>query len=151
MAPLATKVVLFGGWAPTSPTTVFNDTWALDFTSQSWTQASASSPPAARTAASMAPLGSKLVLFGGEAKGGVQNDTWTFDGTNWTQVNPSTSPPARQLASMAPLGNVLVLFGGEGTNGALNDTWTFDGTNWKQLDIMSAPPPRESASMAYLP
>src|SRR5262245_20663037 len=53
--------------------------------------------PSARYAAQMdydAATGN-IVLFGGATRGGVDGDTWTFNGTTWTQLSPSTSPAAR--------------------------------------------------------
>jgi hypothetical protein len=69
-----------------------NDTWTYDGTK--WTQVMTSNAPPPRSAASLAKLGNKLVLFAGLDMNVTElQDTWTFDGTNWTQVNASNSPP----------------------------------------------------------
>jgi hypothetical protein len=111
MATLGETVVLFGGNACEDVIgggAVLDDTWTFDGTT--WTEVNAPNPPAGREGASMVTLGSKVLLFGGEA---LQedlaatpppfNDTWTFDGTAWTQLSPSLSPPGRFYAAMGSL------------------------------------------------
>jgi N-acetylneuraminic acid mutarotase len=86
----------------------------------------------------MAPLGGKLVLFGGSgtqdpSPGGYLSDTWTWDGTAWTELSV-TAPSPRTQAVMAPYDGKLVLVGGIGT-GVDSDAWTWDGASWTQLDV----------------
>jgi N-acetylneuraminic acid mutarotase len=151
MATLGSKVVLFGGVVSgDAGGSLFQDTWTFDGTT--WTEVTVPNPPTPRFVAAMAPLGDKIVLFGGGGDQGDLQDTWTFDGTSWTQLSIATPPPARANAAMAPLGNKLVLFGGSygPTALRLQDTWTFDGTNWTQLTTPVQPPACAGASMATL-
>ncbi len=115
MAALNGKLVLFGGSAATSATSasVLADTWTFDGTT--WTQLDIVGP-AAREYAALAPLGGKLVLFGGATANAAAtlSDTWTFDGAAWTQLAVAGPSGVGGKASMAPLGTKLVLFGGFG-------------------------------------
>jgi len=152
MAPLDGKVVLFGG-AQSDPTggasTSLADTWTWD--GISWVQVNVTGPPA-RSAAMMASLDGKLVLFGGNPgllqPDALLSDTWTFDGTAWEQVNV-TGPPARMWGMMAPLDGKLVLYGGSDQDlEAFSDVWAWDGTVWTNLP--AGPPGRVSGVMAAL-
>ena len=105
----------------------------------------------------MAPLGDKLVLFGGGTGSAYLADTWTWDGTAWTQLSV-TGPSARAYSAMAPLGDKLVLFGGACYGGGcvdpsgwaeFSDTWTWDGTAWTELSV-TGPSGRGQAVMAPL-
>jgi Galactose oxidase, central domain len=149
MATLGAKVVLFGGGyiAGDAGSIDTNDTWIFD--GRSWSLLRLATAPSPRYGASMANLGSEVVLFGGysDSDGVFLNDTWTFDGTSWTQVNTANAPPARSVASMATVGPQVVLFGGS-TNDS--DTWLFDGTGWTQVSFSTPPPARSCASMATL-
>jgi hypothetical protein len=106
MAPLNEKLVLFGGVeGPPGAPQIVGDTWTWD--GAVWTTLSAPGP-AARTNAVMAPVGGKLVLFGGIGFSDPNaypmvspclSDTWTWDGTAWTPSD-ATGPSARGLAVM---------------------------------------------------
>jgi hypothetical protein len=131
--PAIGKLVLFGG-AVSSPNPFLDETWTYD--GESWTrQYPATSPPARWAPAAMAydPGIRKLVLYGGERRGGSLNDTWTYDGATWTQQHPATSP-ALGMASMAydPDIGKLVLFGFPQpfTSSSQFETWTYNGTTW---------------------
>jgi len=142
------EVVLFGGMVG-NPGDTSDDTWLFDGTT--WSQVMTATSPPARMNASMATLGGRVVLFGGQAGiGGAFGDTWTFDGTNWSAVTVP-GPPARAFASMATLGNEVVLFGGADVTGtAIGDTWTFDGTTWSRASVTGGPPSRYNAPGATL-
>jgi N-acetylneuraminic acid mutarotase len=149
MAPLNGTLTLFGGAADVSgpQDQLLDDTWTWD--GSTWTELSVAGPPA-RSLAVMAPLGDKLVLFGGVGGNGdgVLGDTWTWDGTSWTELQVD-GPPARFAAAMAPLGDKLVLFGGEtaANSATLGDTWIWDGSAWTQADA-TGPVARWHAIMA---
>jgi hypothetical protein len=98
LAPLAEKLVLFGG---TDFNSVFADTWTWDGTA--WAQVS-DAGPSGRSAATAAPLNGSVVLFGGTSgeTGAQLSDTWTWDGTSWTQINVS-GPSGRASAMMGAL------------------------------------------------
>jgi N-acetylneuraminic acid mutarotase len=137
MATLGSKIVLFGNVG--GPT----DTWTFDGTS--WTQAATIGPTGnaaglsdSRGFQTMATLGGKVVLFGGEQDANdILDDTWTWDGAAWTEATVANPPPARFHAGMTTFQDKVLLFGGAGAipNGApfLADTWTWDGTTWTQV------------------
>ncbi|HEY1954141.1 MAG TPA: kelch repeat-containing protein [Polyangiaceae bacterium] len=102
MTTLAQTVVLFGGYGfdPKAGNTYFDDTWTWD--GATWTQAQPSTSPPARYRLTLATLGDRIVLFGGEDENGKPlGDTWTWDGAAWTELHPAISPPPRMGAAMA--------------------------------------------------
>jgi hypothetical protein len=148
--------------------------WSWDGTQ--WTSAPAPGGPPMRFGEAAAPLGNKIILFGGfgvPAGGGAYkvnlNETWQWDGANWAQLWPTWSPPACDTGAMAPLGNKIVLFGCYGSrvcsedaghdaapldcidagyDPTTHDTWLWDGTNWSAATPISEPSQRASPSMA---
>jgi uncharacterized protein (TIGR03382 family) len=146
MATLGTRVVLFGGYGGCcgfGNPGLLSDTWEWDGTT--WTQRSSATSPGGRDRLAMAPLGTRVVLFGGDAGGGLA-DTWEWDGATWTRRSPSMSPPARSGHAMVPLGSKLVLFGGL----PFSDTWEWDGAAWVQRGPPTRPRLRVAHAMATL-
>jgi hypothetical protein len=145
MVTLGNEIVLFGNVA--GPT----DTWTFDGTS--WKQAATVGPTGqpggltdSRGFQTMAALGGKVYLFGGEQDANhILNDTWAWDGTAWTQVTVASPPPARFHAGMTTFQGKIVMFGGASAvpsgPGFYGDTWTFDGTTWTQV-ATTGPSPR---------
>jgi N-acetylneuraminic acid mutarotase len=136
MTTLGNQIVLFGNVG--GPT----DTWLFDGTA--WTKSPATGPTGeagglsdSRGFQTMATLGNRVILFGGEQDANhILADTWAFDGMSWTQLTPAHAPAARFHAAATTYGGKIVLYGGAGAipNGAPfeGDTWTFDGTDWTQ-------------------
>ncbi len=133
--PSSGQLLLFGG--ASSQSGLMDDTWTWN--GSTWTELFPNISPSERGEASMAydaTLG-ELVLFGGNGTGrqnGLDNDTWTWNGSNWAELSPAESPPVRADAAMAfdPTNDQLVLFGGTGVSGSLDDTWVLDGSTWTQ-------------------
>ena len=139
------------------PQLVFHDTWEWDVTN--WNHRPPAHSPHSRYFASMATLGTRVVLFGGSS--GEQcplhtlNDTFVWDGTDWSDVAPAVAPSARQGAVMVAQGDGLILFGGCVANSSctcdyLADTWRWDGSAWTQVNPVHSPPARELAQGAAL-
>lgn len=140
----------------------FDDTWAFDFSNNSWRDISpASNRPVRRCLhhAAYDQANSRMYLYGGCASpfGPCPlGDLWSFDlnQNRWTQIATPTAPPARQhygLAFDAVRGR-LVIFGGSGA-GILNDTWEFDpaASAWRQLPVQGAlPEARSRHEAAYV-
>lgn len=157
MAAFRGKVVLFGGAGPgivpLGGAVSFDDTWEWD--GVAWTLKQPARSPTPRYGAVMAPLGDKLVLFGGRTVGPsgsgttIAGDMWEWDGENWVERSPSPIPPPRTDAVMVTLGSKLVLFGGVRTLGR-NDTWEWDGRVWTQQSPATSPSVRASPSAAPL-
>jgi N-acetylneuraminic acid mutarotase len=110
-AALGSRVIAFGGTesisVPLDPGPDLSDTWAFDGTTFTWSNLNIASAPPSRAAATMAAVGSELVLFGGHGyPAGVKtflSDTWIFNGSTWTAPSLSSSPPPRDRASMTGL------------------------------------------------
>ena len=66
----------------------------LSFTAQFpiWPQAQSDPPPRRGHALAYDAGLRRIVLFGGEARTGLLNDTWFWNGKHWTQAHPAASP-----------------------------------------------------------
>lgn len=144
--------IIFGGQAGPGGV-VYNDTDY--FTFGAWHVGKAVPAPTARFNASMAynSLNKTDILFGGNASGVLQDDTWLLDKGNWTQLHPTGATPAARSNAYLSFDQYVdeyVLFGGMGAgNVPLNDTWTFNGISWNEVLTTVAPSPRASGGFAY--
>jgi hypothetical protein len=153
--PKLHEIVLFGG--DTNQLVPLGDTWTWK-PAAGWAKLTPPQAPAARFGSSMSfdqRLGT-LVLFGGETANGIQNDTWTFDGSTWQQLATATSPPPRVQQAMTYDNHLhaVVLWGGVGVSSDFADTWLFTGSQWTQLAGTATGPGAgqgQEAAMAYDP
>ncbi|MCX5969933.1 MAG: hypothetical protein NTV14_00185 [Coprothermobacterota bacterium] len=167
----ANKVILFGGWSGSTDAR-YNDTWAYDYASNSWTNCNPSNPPPGRTGGAMVYDASagKVILFGGWAGpyyhyADYLNDTWAYDyaGNTWTNRNPINPPSVRDGHAMAydiSAGKML-LFGGGLTIShdpgepysyyTWNDTWAYEyiRNTWTNLTPSNPPSVRIGHAMTY--
>lgn len=138
------RALLFGGRtrAGTSgPYTLFNDVWAFDFATSTWSEiAAAGAAPTPRSNAAAVVSGDKLVVFGGSTStSGLsftpQNDTFVLDLTTstWTKLTPAGGlPAARLFHSMAadPSAARVYVHGGGDANAFVGpfftDLWALD-------------------------
>jgi len=140
----------------------FDDTWAFDFSNNSWRNLSPSGTRPLRRClhhAAYDAANGQMYLYGGCASGFGPcplGDLWSFDlNTNqWTERTGAVKPPAREHYGMAfdAVRGRLVLFGGNG-GGLLNDTWEFDprAGSWQQTALSGpAPSPRHRHEAAYV-
>jgi N-acetylneuraminic acid mutarotase len=155
-------VIMFGGGALEN---IFNDTWAYDPKTNTWTNLDPSGPlPEARGTHSMVydPSTNRVIMFGGSGYRDNMdvflNDTWAYDPTTnrWTELNPSGPlPEARATQSMVydPTTRRVIMFGGMSANGDLfDDTWAYDlaSDRWTKIDPSgTVPEGRASQSMVY--
>ena len=113
-----------------------------------WVRESPASAPPATWGAGMAfDVGSgETVLFGGSAVG-VDDRTWTWDGSAWTEVHAGESPSARYVPAMAtdPVREEVVLFGGSDDAETFDETWVFAAGEWTQRRPATSPHPRPMA------
>ncbi|WP_284738429.1 Kelch repeat-containing protein [Methanoculleus oceani] len=110
---------------------------------QAWTQVNANPDWSKRRAhtAVVLPDGD-IILMGGWASGGYQNDTWRSDngGTTWTRMNASSgwTKRAEHTSVAMPDGSIVLMGGYTNVGGAtrLNDTWrsTDKGATWTQVN-----------------
>jgi len=151
------EVVLFGG--KDYAAICRNNTWAYNLSENAWTEMIPQTRPPARAFHSMVYDGARgdIVLFGGESKSGLLNDTWIYDlGANvWASQNPELAPSPREAFSMVydSAHAEALLFGGFLGNVQFtrDDTWTYDpGTNnWTDMNPLIAPPARRYHAMVY--
>jgi N-acetylneuraminic acid mutarotase len=156
--PTTDRTILFGG---SNRNGKFDDTWAFDLASKSWTKVATTSGPSARDYAQMVydPAGGNIILFGGSDASEDRNDLWAFDvkANTWTELKPSgILPQAREGHGMVyePNTNRVLVFGGlsDDSGELLNDLWAYDlvANTWTLLNPSgSLPAERELASMAY--
>ena len=151
------RMIIFGGRQGTgSPYRFLNDTWAFDFTNDTWTEISVTGGlPSLRDDTVMAydAVQDRVVIFGGDGDNsgflsGARDDLWSLNlGTGtWTQLTPAgPRPQARLLHGAANLGNRMVVFGGaEDFIVYRNDLWIFDFmlNTWSQVQSSNGISPR---------
>lgn len=141
----------------------FDDTWAFDFSSNSWRDISPSGTRPLRRCLHHAAYDAErgeMYLYGGCSSGSgpcPQGDLWSLDLAlnRWSERTPRSGPPAREHYGMAfnAIRGKLVIFGGSGA-GLLNDTWEFDPRSgaWRQASVAGAAPgPRHRHQAAFAP
>jgi len=140
----------------------FDDTWAFDLRTNSWSDLSPSANRPLRRClhhASYDPANSRMYLYGGCSSpfGPCPlGDLWAFDlnRNQWTELTPAATPPAREHYGMSfdTTRGRLVVFGGAGP-GLLNDTWEYDpgSAKWQQTAIVGTlPSARQRHETAYI-
>src|SRR2546425_128061 len=148
----ADRVILFGGNDGTAPS---RETWSYDFGTDTWTNLKPATHPSWRYFHAMDydVKSGRVVMFGGFAATGINNETWAYDFTsnNWTMMHPVASPPGLFGHSMAydvRVGRSL-LYGGSASSYS-HEIWTYEvGTDaWTRVDPARPSAPNE-AVMAY--
>jgi len=131
------RVILFGGTGDYD--TVLGDTWAYDYSHDSWTEMSPPTAPSKRSFSQMAydVARDRMVLFGGTDDGrgsgyARMRDTWTYDydSNRWTELKiPGPSARAYHMLAYDRESKQVVLFGGGGgPNDYDNQVWLFDSS-----------------------
>lgn len=136
------------------------DTWVLDVTCGTWTQATAAPAPAARARHSLVldAARERVLLFGGRSRQGssgpytLYNDVWAFDlrAKSWSAISTSgTAPAARGNSAIVVLRNELFVFGGNTSTSGLsfspqNDTYSLNLETgaWRAVSASGTVPPR---------
>jgi hypothetical protein len=138
---------------------------------QTWTRVFPDgAPPAARDGhtAVYDSTADRMIVFGGQTGGGVQNDVWVLTkatGANypaWVALAPTGTPPAARTNATAMYDgatNRMIVFGGDdgaATPAAFADAWVLTNANglggtpaWLPLAPASAPPARSGHGAAY--
>jgi N-acetylneuraminic acid mutarotase/DNA-binding transcriptional ArsR family regulator len=156
------RIILFGGYVQYNPV-VYNETWAYDLNTNTWTNMSPLNSPPSRFHPGIAydSQSDRVIMFSGDDEGGssIYDDTWAYDYNNntWTNMTPAFSPVARVDPKMAydPIANRIVMFGGGmgpiGSFNSWNDTWTYDyeRNTWTNMSPIAPPAPYIGASMIY--
>jgi hypothetical protein len=147
------RAILFGG-SDNNDYHTYNETWAYDFKTNTWTNMmpAVSPPPHHYSAMVYLPFDDKVLLFGGYDMYAdvVRGETWIYDfKTNtWSNRNPVSSPPARMYHTLEwdVASNQAILFGGViyPYEPVLSDTWAYDyrRNEWRQLSPKQSPSAR---------
>ncbi len=129
----------------------FDDTWAFNFATNTWTEISPNERPLRRCLhhAVHDAANDQMLLYGGCASGVGPcplGDLWAFDldTYQWRQLETDPAPPARQWYGTAfdPEHGRMIVFGGSGAGGLLGDTWAYDpaANQWTSLNGKGLPP-----------
>lgn len=146
--------------------TVFDDLWAFDMATDTWTQLAEGGPPA-RSNHTMVVAGDRLILFGGNDSDdgltfGPLSDLWAYDlnaGT-WSELRYSGDDPGARLfhsATVSDDGATLYVYGGGDENAFFGpffkDLYALDLNSlvWTRLDSgrSNAPDGRIWATLNY--
>jgi len=158
--PAAGTVLLFSGTNSPDGDDCFDDTWAWNGITKTWTQLHPAAHPPGRTMNQLVYDGTThtVVLFGGVTAGLTDlADTWTWDGINWAQQSPASNPGPRNgpVLTYDDSLHAVVLFGGAigpCCSDNLNDTWTWNGADWMEIyPGTMLPPARNAPTMSYDP
>src|SRR5690606_6665869 len=140
----------FGG---RTASTVLDDVWALDLTTDTWSRVNVAPGPPARMMHFMVydSGNDRVILFGGNTTVDLfsqgyapLDDVWVLDlGSNsWSQVTTNDGPTARMAGGAVwdAQREVMVIYGGqESFSSYFGDLWelSIDGTNgtWTRIDL----------------
>jgi len=138
------KTILYGG---NGNATLLSDTWAYDYTSNTWTDMAPSFSPGAESGHKMIydAHAKRVILFDGA-------NTWAYDygGNTWNNLLSSNSPPVCGELTYDPITDQTILF--SGWNGYdLQETWVYSySTNrWTNLNPSNPPLGRSRSGLVY--
>ena len=158
--PVAHRMIIFAGWSGSAYNSR-NDTWALDLSTNTWSQISTTGGPPATRAAHVGVYDSsrhRMVIYGGHNWWtSWRNDTWALDlsSNTWTQLSTTGGPPPARHSHGGFYDSArdrLIVFGGNGSGGSLNDTWSLDFSTdvWTQISTTGGTAsPRQVFASAY--
>ena len=145
-------------WSGQGQGAFFNDVWAFDFDTNTWSQFTPSGgPPQIRYGVGHAwdPLAKELVTFAGFTNMGRFDDVWRFNaqGPAWANVSPGTGPLARCLhaACYDTQKHRMIMYAGQNNDGALEDIWALDldTDTWTELTPVVRPSARFFSPVVY--
>jgi hypothetical protein len=119
------RLFMFGGQSNEFP--FLSDLWAFD--GASWEELPIGAGPVARNFYSMSHIGGgRMLLFGGNAEEGRQNDLWLLDASTgvWAVVDvdgDKPSPRDGHDSAWLAAEDALYVFGGQAGSGVANDLW----------------------------
>ena len=161
------RVLLFGGADGTDAAApILDETWAYDYSADTWTQMEpeVSPPPRAFHAMAYDAESDRVIAWGGRQYPETYDvSVWAYDYNTdtWTALESSPGPP-REYAYPAmvyhPLTDRMILFGGlelsTWFSGRLSDeTWSYDYNTrtWTRLEPAVHPEKRSHHAMVYNP
>lgn len=149
LLPEQNQILLVGGRDDRGPLPA--GAWTLDLATEEWTAIDGPySPgvigPSVEWMPSF-PGGGRAIIFGGSARNGLAQGTWTYDpvARKLEALTTTTTPPARQDGAMVfdPGDSIeegrLLLFSGSTQlfpePEYIDELWAFDGVDWRKLDV----------------
>ncbi len=161
------RVIMFGGFGCKGVNdSVYADTWAYNYDSNTWTLMHPMLSPPARMYSAMADDSKldRVVMWGGRLwKPLPDNAVWAYDfnSDTWTRYENDGGPAqALTYANMVyrTATHDFFLYGGAVLVAAFkgkptNETWTYElsSNTWKRLMPNHLPPPLANHGMAYVP
>lgn len=150
------RVILFGGLSLIS-WNIFNDTWAYDFNTDTWTEMKLSASPPARNAHGMAydAESDRVIIFGSAIPPDPYVWAYDYNTDTWEQMPASSEMPGTlDWVSMTydSQADRIILYGGVSGSGEFQDkTWAYDyNTNtWTEMKPGTNPGPLMSHVMTY--
>jgi N-acetylneuraminic acid mutarotase len=151
------RAILFSGYGPDGPEV--DDTWAYDYTTNSWEEMNPVASPHARYGAAHVydEVNETMIIFGGNSQG-YFSDTWSYDYSTdtWSELSPATHPIPLKWSSMTydSVNQKSVLFGGDINHPIVsNETWIFDSavSEWEESESTIAPSSRQAFGFAFDP
>lgn len=151
----AHRVILFGGG--TTGGQLSDETWAYDYSTDTWTNMQPATHPSARDDVGMAydSESNRIIAFGGWTGNATDNQTWAYDydSNTWQQMSPAGGPSARatKLVYDSQADRILAFGGSPGYAQILGDTWSYDynADAWKNLMPATSPSERSGFAVAY--
>jgi len=143
-----------------------SETWAYDFTTNTWENMNPTSHPEKIMGARMAYdiESDRIILFGGAdftaSETTTFTETWAYDyNTNtWEKMNPAQTPIGRSYFGMAYAANQdqIYVFGGRvqaSDKDRQNELWAYDynSDTWNKVNYSGQPNPDHHAIMVYNP
>jgi N-acetylneuraminic acid mutarotase len=153
------RVILFGGLNPSSYF-VYDDTWAYDFNSDTWTEMKPSTSPPGTNYQALAydSKADRVLMYGGSDNNGkFLFSVWAynFNTNTWQEMLPGEqpSPESREYPVMVydAESDRTILFGGDYDYIKEGEIWTYAySTNtWARFDSSLGPGDRSRHGMAY--
>jgi len=154
------RIILFGGWGMNMGGFLFNDTWAYDFNSDTWTEMKPSTSPPTRNNHAMAydSKADRVLVWGGTDLDGkpVDFSIWSYDfNTNiWQEmISGQPHPSGRDYPGMVydAESDRTILFGGELAGESYGEIWAYDyNTNtWTKFESSTSPGYRSRQGLVY--
>jgi len=155
------RIILFGGFKGTAlQDPIYDDTWAYDYNSDTWTEMKPQIHPSPRMYAEMIfnNQSNKVILWGGRIWGHFEdNSIWEydFDGNTWKEIVVVDGPrlPFPYFGMFYhDQDDEMFLFGGPIDTGKLVQwKYSFGENLWSLLEIDNSPPHREKHGIALHP
>jgi len=155
------RIILFGGFeGKTAFTPNYDDTWAYDYNSDTWTEMNPVTHPSARMYSEMVfnNHSNKIILWGGRTWDVLSdNSIWEYDyiGNSWEEIKVENGPvlPFPYFGMLYDdQNNEMFLFGGPSDTGKLvHWKYSFDEDLWSLLEIEKSPPHREKHAIVLHP